>query len=169
MEDKHGFGEGLFEFLAGKGFYIVLLLCAGLIATSIWLMASGSRADVEAASGRETGMTHPADTAGEETGDVPAMSGGETKYPRREITIPVMETEDAPVSEIVPEAPEVNTQPAPEQEPGLVRPEKDHFRARHLCKPCRLCLLLQSELHAFLRLLPLQDDRVFQFREPGID
>lgn len=116
MEDKKGFSDTLNAFFAGKGFYIVLLLCAGLIATSIWLMASGSRADVEAASGRETGMTHPADTAEEETGDVPAMSGGETKYPRREITIPVMETEDAPVSEIVPEAPEVNTQPAPEQE-----------------------------------------------------
>ena len=47
MEEKKQLGEKLGEFFAGKGFYIVLLLCAGLIATSIWLMADRSGADVE--------------------------------------------------------------------------------------------------------------------------
>ena len=47
--EKKGFSEMLNEFFAGKGFYIVLLLCAALIGTSIWLMAGGSRADVETA------------------------------------------------------------------------------------------------------------------------
>lgn len=46
MEEKKPFGEKLSDFFAGKGFYIVLLLCAALIATSIWLMTDGSRADV---------------------------------------------------------------------------------------------------------------------------
>ena len=121
MEDKKGFSETLNAFFAGKGFYIVLLLCAGLIATSIWLMASGSRADVEADSGKENTTTSQTGAVSEESGDLPAMSGTESKFPRREITIPVMEAEDtpltdAPASEIVPEEPEVNAQPAPLQE-----------------------------------------------------
>ena len=47
MEEKKSFGSRLNELFAGKGFYIVLLLCAGLIAGSVWLMAGGSRTDVE--------------------------------------------------------------------------------------------------------------------------
>ena len=47
MEEKKQLGEKLSDFFAGKGFYIVLLLCAALIATSIWLMTDGSRADVD--------------------------------------------------------------------------------------------------------------------------
>ena len=71
MEGKKGFGETLNAFFAGKGFYIVLLLCAGLIATSIWLMANGSGADVEASGGKETAMTQPAAMGPEETARSP--------------------------------------------------------------------------------------------------
>lgn len=52
MEEKKNLGEKLGTFFAGKGYYIVLLLSAAVIATSIWLMAAGSRANVE----DETGM-----------------------------------------------------------------------------------------------------------------
>ena len=53
MEDKKSFSKKLNSFFAGKGFYIALLLCAGLIATSIWLMTDRSGTDVEAELGRE--------------------------------------------------------------------------------------------------------------------
>ena len=72
MENRKSPGEKLGELLAGKGFYIVLLLCAALIATSIWLMADGSRADVET-NGGETEY-HMAESAPDHTGDLPVMS-----------------------------------------------------------------------------------------------
>ena len=75
MEEKKPFGEKLSDFFAGKGFYIVLLLCAALIATSIWLMTDGSRADVETA-GRETEIDHSpaqAHSQPERPGELPVM------------------------------------------------------------------------------------------------
>ncbi len=113
MEEKKGFGEMLNTFFAGKGFYIVLLLCAGLIATSIWLMASGSRADVEADSGRENALPGAVAAESQETGDAAETADTGNRKPRWEASVPVMETEETPVSEIVPETPEVNAQPAP--------------------------------------------------------
>ena len=65
MEDKHSFGDAMNAFLAGKGFYIVLLLCAGLVAASIWLLASGS-GTVQEASEKEETQAVPAEA-------VPAM------------------------------------------------------------------------------------------------
>ena len=47
MEEKKGFSKKLNAFFAGKGFYIVLLLCAVLVGASFWLVGRGSRADVE--------------------------------------------------------------------------------------------------------------------------
>lgn len=37
-------GKGAERFLAGKGFYIVLFLCAAVIGVSAWVMAAGNRA-----------------------------------------------------------------------------------------------------------------------------
>ena len=54
MEENKGFGRQLSELFAGKGFYIVLLLCAGLIAGSVWLMADSRGTDVEAAGEEKT-------------------------------------------------------------------------------------------------------------------
>lgn len=60
MEDKKSFSKMLGSFFAGKGFYIALLLCAGLIATSIWLLTDRSGTDVETQPGKETEMTSAA-------------------------------------------------------------------------------------------------------------
>ena len=53
-------GGRLENFLAGKGFYIVLFLCAAVIGTSAWMMASGKRAmdeDVTAVMGEKISET----------------------------------------------------------------------------------------------------------------
>ena len=65
MEGKKDFGEKLEAFFAGKGFYIVLLLSAAVIAGSVWLMFTGSRADVD-----NTGMeqSYMANAAAEQNG-----------------------------------------------------------------------------------------------------
>ena len=47
MEEKKGFSKKLTAFFAGKGFYIVLLLCAVLVGASFWLVGRGCGADVE--------------------------------------------------------------------------------------------------------------------------
>ena len=57
MEEKKGFSKKLNAFFAGKGFYIVLLLCAVLVGTSFWLVGRGSRADVERDPVKETNIT----------------------------------------------------------------------------------------------------------------
>ena len=45
MENKNGAGPGAFEkFFAGKGFYIVLALCAAVIGVSAWSLFAGGRA-----------------------------------------------------------------------------------------------------------------------------
>lgn len=41
MEEKNTFGTKLEAFFAGKGFYIVLLLCVAVIGVSAWSMLSG--------------------------------------------------------------------------------------------------------------------------------
>ena len=110
MEEKKQLGEKLGEFFAGKGFYIVLLLCAGLIATSIWLMADRSGADVE-----PTGKTNAgtASVSSDELPSLPAMKVVEdptvpTEAPRRPTTgklPPLSEEEEAPAAVPVPEPP----------------------------------------------------------------
>ena len=60
MEGKKDFGEKLEEFFAGKGFYIVLLLSAAVIAGSVWLMFTGSRADVDTTGMEESSLANAA-------------------------------------------------------------------------------------------------------------
>ena len=64
MEEKK-FGEKLSDFFAGKGFYIVLLLCAGLIAASIGLMTDGSGTDVERRGNEDTNAVYAAESPAE--------------------------------------------------------------------------------------------------------
>ncbi|MBQ7736766.1 MAG: M23 family metallopeptidase [Oscillospiraceae bacterium] len=108
--EKKGFSEMLNEFFAGKGFYIVLLLCAALIGTSIWLMAGGSRADVETA-GKEMDV-RIADASGQSeapNGAVAAMKEEtQSTTPRRQGT-GLLQPE---LTEIAPQAPRVNETPA---------------------------------------------------------
>ncbi len=75
MEEKKEFGEKLNDLFAGKGFYIVLLLCACLIAGSILLMAGGSRADVETGSMEITTQTAETAPAAKENDSAVAVMG----------------------------------------------------------------------------------------------
>ena len=118
MEEKKGFSEKLNEFFAGKGFYIVLLLCAALIGTSIWLMTDGSRTDVEPIGGDTT--MYASVGAGENgAGDsVPAMQmdpAPQTGAQRKAQPTPAP-TPEAP--EIAPEAPQVATEPETDSVPN---------------------------------------------------
>ena len=109
MEEKKQLGEKLGEVFAGKGFYIVLLLCAGLIATSIWLMSDGSRTDVETTGG-ETNMgvsSVSGETRSENDGSLPAMKVAEPPAPTQTPETPARETEAMPA----PEEPAVQTAP----------------------------------------------------------
>ncbi|MBR1497331.1 MAG: M23 family peptidase, partial [Oscillospiraceae bacterium] len=42
MQEKKPFGARMEAFFAGKGFYIVLLLCVSVIGVSVWSMLSGA-------------------------------------------------------------------------------------------------------------------------------
>ncbi len=106
MEEKKRPGEMLGEFFAGKGFYIVLLLCAGLIATSIWLMTDGSGADVEPA-GNEISADAPA-VGGESAADVPVMK---TIGPAPSAEAPEPPPENESEALPAPEEPAVRTGP----------------------------------------------------------
>lgn len=107
MEEKKGFSEKLNEFFAGKGFYIVLLLCAALIGTSIWLMTDGSRTNVEL-TGEETMQASTGAENNDQGSTVPAMQVDATprsSTPKRAAT-PAPE-EPA----VVPEPPAVESEP----------------------------------------------------------
>ena len=47
MEEKKTFGARVEDFFAGKGFYIVLLLCVAVIGVSAWSMLSGGGAETQ--------------------------------------------------------------------------------------------------------------------------
>ena len=117
MEEKKGFSEKLNEFFAGKGFYIVLLLCAALIGTSIWLMTDGSRTDVEPVGGDT--MYASVDAGENSTGDsVPAMQmdpAPQTDAQRKSQPTPAP-TPEAP--DMTPEAPQVATEPETDSVPN---------------------------------------------------
>lgn len=74
MEEKKGFSKKLNAFFAGKGFYIVLLLCAVLVGTSFWLVGRGSRADVERDPVKETNITASAQETAPPQGSIPVMN-----------------------------------------------------------------------------------------------
>ena len=121
MEEKNSFSEKLSDFFAGKGFYIVLLLCAALIATSIWLMTDRSGADVETA-GKDR-AENGAYAAQSEThaGELPVMRVDSVPAARpRPTPTPVPE----PTRE--PEPPAVAETPVPARETAAL-PEVDYF------------------------------------------
>ena len=51
MGNKKSFGDKLEKFFAGKGFYIVLLLCIAVIGVSAVVLLHNKSTDVEAGSG----------------------------------------------------------------------------------------------------------------------
>lgn len=57
MEEKKAFGQRLEDFFAGRGFYIVLLLCVAVIGVSVWSMLSADSPLSPAESGGDLGLT----------------------------------------------------------------------------------------------------------------
>ena len=120
MEEKK-FGEKLSDLFAGKGFYIVLLLCAALIATSIWLMTDGSRTDVDTSGNGNAGAVYTVpDTAEDHPGELPVMRVDRESAARPRPTVsPVPTASPAPVSTPAPVS-ETATEPA-------ALPDVDYF------------------------------------------
>ena len=125
MEEKKGFSKKLNAFFAGKGFYIVLLLCAVLVGTSFWLVGRGSRADVERDPVKETNITASAQETAPPQGSIPVMNTEEDeRLPLGTGVLPAAEGEEMPeaqapaVQEEMPDVPvSVN-----ESAPQFIRP-----------------------------------------------
>ena len=125
MEEKKGFSKKLNAFFAGKGFYIVLLLCAVLVGTSFWLVGRGSRADVERDPVKETNITASAQETAPPQGSIPVMNTEEDeRLPLGTGVLPAAEGEEVPeaqapaVQEEMPDVPvSVN-----ESAPQFIRP-----------------------------------------------
>ena len=127
MEEKK-FGEKLSDFFAGKGFYIVLLLCAALIATSIWLTTDGSGTDVEPNGNETAGAVYAApDAAAEHPGELPVMRVDREAARPRPTVSPVPTPSPAPTAAPTP-APKAAaaSEPEPAAE-AAVLPDVDYF------------------------------------------
>ena len=99
MEEKKGFSKKLNAFFAGKGFYIVLLLCAVLVGTSFWLVGRGSRADVEGDPAKEADITASAQESAPPQGSVPVMNIDEDEHlPLGTGVLPAAEGEALPAA-----------------------------------------------------------------------
>lgn len=125
MEEKKGFSKKLNAFFAGKGFYIVLLLCAVLVGASFWLVGRGSGADVEHDPVKETNITASAQETAPPQGSIPVMNTEEDeRLPLGTGVLPAAEGEEVPeaqapaVQEEMPDIPvSVN-----ESAPQFIRP-----------------------------------------------
>ena len=107
MDNKNGAGPGALEkFFAGKGFYIVLLLCAAVIGVSAWSLLSG-RGTVEEDDALDVYM--------------PAVTAQHTARPEDNVVAEPPET----VSEtpIVQPTPAPTAAPTPTPEPADTAPE----------------------------------------------
>ena len=97
MEEKKGFSKKLNAFFAGKGFYIVLLLCAVLVGASFWLVGRGSGADVERDPVKETNITASAQETAPPQGSIPVMNTEEDeRLPLGTGVLPAAEGEELP-------------------------------------------------------------------------
>ena len=95
--NSRGSGAMLERFFNGKGFYIVLFLCAAVIGASAWMMAAGERAMVEEVSVMEQEETERVET----------------------VILPPQEQESIPVQVT---APEETPQPVMAEEPAEAEP-----------------------------------------------
>lgn len=125
MEEKKGFSKKLNAFFAGKGFYIVLLLCAVLVGASFWLVGRGSRADVERNPVKEADITASAQETAPPQGSIPVMNTDEDEHlPLGTGVLPAAAGEELPeaqapaVQEELPEIPAAVTV----SEPVFIRP-----------------------------------------------
>ena len=121
MEEKKSFGTRLEEFFAGKGCYIVLLLCVAVIGVSAWSMLSGGGA------ARETELTQPVANVVEDAPAVPVDDTRPVVVTERPAAA-VTEPEDAPavpVEKPVQEAPAAATEPPQTQTAPAAAAEPD--------------------------------------------
>ena len=103
MEEKKSFGEKLGAFFAGKGFYIVLLLSAAVIGTSIWLINAERSAMQEEAEkpavqvNREDLMPRRVETVPEADTAKERKENNSVKTEKPDLseTVPAMKTENA--------------------------------------------------------------------------
>ena len=94
---KKGFSKKLNAFFAGKGFYIVLLLCAVLVGASFWLVGRGSGADVERDPVKETNIPASAQETAPPQGSIPVMNTEEDeRLPLGTGVLPAAEGEEMP-------------------------------------------------------------------------
>ena len=112
MEEKKGFSKKLNAFFAGKGFYIVLFLCAAVIGVSAWMMAAGDvamknevpvRSNVNMENKRVETVIIPAETAAPAAeapvfGEAEPVTGGDEEIAAEAPEISA-EGINAPVSE----------------------------------------------------------------------
>ena len=103
MEKKKSFGRRLEDFFAGKGFYIVLFLCAAVIGVSAWALLTSTGTDVDTTPAIEI------PSADNNTGnDLPAA----VTDPMEPVTVPD-DIQDEPVHAEAPETVEDEPQEAP--------------------------------------------------------
>ena len=107
MERKNGFLKNLERFFAGKGFYIVLFLCMAVIGVSAWAMLTGTGSDVDDVSNISAydgyiptagPLIPPADNTARVPDD-----------PQEGITSDSPDTSEAPVQQLVPQEPDIQT------------------------------------------------------------
>lgn len=111
MEEKKPFTARLESFFAGKGFYIVLLLCVGVIGISVWSMLSGGRSEGEDLAVAVAGI----EEGGELSDAAPAAASRPTPAPAPKETTTPKESEvpAEPDAAPEPEAPAIAA-PVPE-------------------------------------------------------
>jgi Membrane proteins related to metalloendopeptidases len=107
VERKNGFLKNLERFFAGKGFYIVLFLCMAVIGVSAWAMLTGTGSDVDDVS-NISAYDGYIPTAGPliPPADNPARVPDD---PQEGITSDSPDTSEAPVQQLVPQEPDIQT------------------------------------------------------------
>ena len=102
-------GEWLERFFTGKGFYIVLFLCAAVIGGSVWMMTSGG----------ETGGEELVEVGSSETG---VWQGEEEIVPPQVGSLPVFREDPEDTAEVFAEEPEEPAAEVFHEEPAPVNP-----------------------------------------------
>ena len=102
-------GEWLERFFTGKGFYIVLFLCAAVIGGSVWMMTSGG----------ETGGEELVEVGSSETG---VWQGEEEIVPPQVGSLPVFREDPEDTAEVFAEEPEEPAAEVFHEDPAPVNP-----------------------------------------------